>query len=160
MIAPVIPSAPRGERRRSVDLHEVLNGILFVLEMGCQWRHLPTDLPPRSTCHDYLTLWGWDGTLQRIHHALYVLAREQEGREASPTAAIVDSQSVRAAQKGGPTRTRVGYDAGKKIKGAKYHIAAGEDADAETMMLYLSASNFFKVSAIFTILDSFCPIAT
>lgn len=101
LIAPRIPSARRGGRRRSVDLREVLNGILFVLETGCQWRHLPTDLPPRSTCHDYLTLWGWDGTLERIHHALYVRVREQEGREASPTAAIIDSQSVRGAEKGG-----------------------------------------------------------
>lgn len=106
LIAPLIPPARRGGRRRSVALREVLNGILYVLETGCQWRHLPKDLPPRSTCHDYLTLWEWDGTLERIHHALYILAREQEGREASPTAAIVDSQSVRAAQKGGDARTR------------------------------------------------------
>lgn len=100
-VAALIPPARRGGRRRSVDVREVLNGILYVLETGCQWRHLPKDFPPRSTCHGYLHLWMWDGTLERIHHDLHVRTREHEGREASPTAAIVDSQSVRAAQKGG-----------------------------------------------------------
>ncbi len=84
-----------------MDVREGLNGILYVLETGCQWRHLPKDFPPRSTCHSYLKLWLWDGTRERIHHDLHVRTRELEGREASPTAAIVDSQSIRAAQKGG-----------------------------------------------------------
>jgi transposase len=79
----------------------VLNAILYVLATGCQWRALPKDLPPRSTVHDYLTLWAWDGTLGRLHHALFVQVREQAGKEASPTAAIIDSQSVKSAEKGG-----------------------------------------------------------
>lgn len=106
VIAPLIPPGRRGGRRRSVDVRAVLDGVLYVLETGCQWRHLPRDLPPRSTCHSYLQLWAWDGTLQRIHHELYGRVREQQGREASPTAAVVDSQSVRSAEKGGPPRTR------------------------------------------------------
>ena len=78
-----------------------------ILSTGCQWRALPKDLPPRSTVHDYFDLWSWDGTLDRIHHALYEKCREQAGREASPTAAIIDSQSVKAAEKGGPASIRM-----------------------------------------------------
>ena len=70
------------------------------------WTALPTDLPPRSTVWDYLDLWDWDGTLERIHHALYVEVREQAGREASPTTAIIDSQTARGAVKGGLRSTR------------------------------------------------------
>ena len=72
-----------------------------MLMTGCQWRALPTDLPPRSTVHEYLGLWEWDGTLARLHHALFVEVRELSGKEASPTAAIIDSQSVKGAEKGG-----------------------------------------------------------
>ena len=79
-----------------------MNGIMYVLSTGCQWRAIPKDLPPRSTVHDYLDLWSYDGTLDRIHHALYVECRERGKHEASPTAAIIDSQSVKSAEKGGP----------------------------------------------------------
>ena len=100
LVEPLIPPAKRGGRRRSVNLREVLNAIFYVLSTGCQWNALPKDLPPKSTVYDYLDLWDWDGTLERIHHTLYVAVREREGRGASPTAAIVDSQSVKGAQKG------------------------------------------------------------
>jgi transposase len=106
LVAPMVPPAKRGGRRRSVDVREVLNGIFYVLSTGCQWNALPTDLPPKSTVYDYLDLWNWDGTLERIHHELYVALREAAGREASPTAAIIDSQSAKAAQKGGPRSMR------------------------------------------------------
>src|SRR3979490_3320239 len=102
LVAPMIPPARRGGRRRSVNVREVLNAIFYVLSTGCQWNAMPKDLPPKSTAHSYFMLWGWDGTLERIHHALYVETREREGREASPTAAIIDSQSPKAAQKGAP----------------------------------------------------------
>jgi transposase len=101
IIGPMIPPARHGGRKRSVDVREVLNGIFYVLWTGCQWKALPKDLPPKSTVHDYLELWNWDGTLERIHHALYMAVREQEGREASPTAAIIDSQTAKGALKGG-----------------------------------------------------------
>ncbi len=106
LVAPLIPPARPGGRKREVDVREVLNGIFYVLSTGCQWRALPKDLPPKSTVHDYLQLWDWDGTLIRLHHALYVQARELAGREASPSAAILDSQSVKSAEKGARASTR------------------------------------------------------
>src|SRR4051794_28201665 len=113
LVEPFIPPARRGGRRRTVDVREGLDGIFYVLATGCQWRALPKDLPPRSTVHDYLTLWARDGTLRRPHHALFVRAREQAGKEASPTAAILDSQSVKSAGRGGarrPERLRRGQE--------------------------------------------------
>ena len=91
----------RGERP------EVMNGVMYVLSTGCQWRAIPKDLPPRSTVFAYLDLWCYDGTLERIHYELYVRCREQAECEASPTAAIIDSQSVKSAEKGGPRSTRM-----------------------------------------------------
>ena len=104
-VAPLIPPARRGGRKRTVVVREVVNGLMYILATGCQWRAIPKDLPPRSTLHGYFELWEWDGTLARIHHALYEKCREQESREASPTAAIIDSQSVKSAEKGGPRST-------------------------------------------------------
>jgi transposase len=103
----LIPPAKSGGNKRTVDVREVMNGVMYVLSTGCQWRALPKDLPPKSTVHDYLILWSCDGTLDRIHHALYVACREQAEREASPTAAIIDSQSVKSAEKGGPASIRM-----------------------------------------------------
>ena len=116
LIAPLIPPAKHGGRKREVDVREILNAILYVLGTGCQWRALPKDLPPKSTAHDYLMLWEWDGTLDRIHHELYVLSRELEGREASPTAGAIDSQSVKSAEKGGPALTRRAMTRAKRSK--------------------------------------------
>jgi transposase len=106
LVEPLIPPPKRGGGKRTVNIREVLNGLFYVLWTGCQWKALPKDLPPKSTVHWYLMLWEWDRTLERIHHTLYVAVREQEGREASPTAAIIDSQSAKAAQKGGRRWTR------------------------------------------------------
>jgi len=103
LVEPLIPPAKRGGRPREVVVREVLNAIFYILSTGCQWRALPKDFPPPTTVWEYLDLWNWDGTLRRIHHALYVAARERAGREASPTVAIIDSQSVKGAEKGGPT---------------------------------------------------------
>jgi transposase len=106
LVASLIPPARRGGRRRSIDEREVLNAIFYVLATGCQWQALPKDLPPKSTAHFYFMLWDWNGALERIHEALYVAVREAAGRHASPTAAIIDSQSAKAAQKGAPRSTR------------------------------------------------------
>jgi len=122
LIKPQIAPAKRGGRKRAVDEREIVNAIMYVLSTGCQWRALPKDFPPRSTVWHYLDLWSYDGTLERIHHELYVKCREKAGREASPTAAIVDSQSVKSAEKGGAQIDAAGYDAGKKVKGKKRHI--------------------------------------
>ena len=106
-VEPLIPPAKRGGNKRHVELREVMNGIMYILSTGCQWRAIPKDLPPRSTLFDYLDLWSYDGTLDRIHHALYVECREQSERSASPTAAIIDSQSVKSAEKGGRASIRM-----------------------------------------------------
>jgi transposase len=107
IIAPIIPPAKRGGGKRTVNIREVVNGLMYVLSSGCQWRAIPKDLPPRSTVNGYFSLWDYDGTLDRIHHALYVKCRDQAEREASPTAAIIDSQSVKSAEKGGRASIRM-----------------------------------------------------
>ena len=101
-IEPLIPPGKPGGGKRRVAIREVINGVMYILSTGCQWRALPKDLPPRSTVHDYLGLWNWDGTLDRIHHALYLKCREKAAREASPTAWTV---SVKSAEKGGLAST-------------------------------------------------------
>src|SRR5450755_478430 len=118
LIGPLIAAAKRGGRRRGIDVREVLNAIFYVLSMGCQWKALPKDLPPKSTAHFYFMLWDWDGTLERIHHALYVETREREGREASPTAAIIDSQSGKAAQKGAKASIRRASMRARRLRAA------------------------------------------
>jgi transposase len=99
LVGPLIPPAKRGGNKRTVDIREVVNGLMYVLSTGCQWAAIPKDLPARSTVNDYFRRWDDDGTLDRLHHVLYVQCREQAGREASPTAAIIDSQSVKSAEK-------------------------------------------------------------
>ena len=101
LVEPLLPPERRVARRA------VLDAILYVLTTGCQWRQLPKDLPPKSTVHDYLIEWQSDGTLARIHLALYTMARELAGRNPQPTLAIVDSQSVKSAEKGGNTLIRL-----------------------------------------------------
>jgi transposase len=123
LIEPLIPPAKPGGNKRTVDVRAVVNGVMYVLSTGCGWRYIPNDLPPRSTIHDYLSLWGWDGTLDRIHHVLYVKCREQAEREASPTACVIDSQSVKSAEKGGPALIRRGLMRAKR-SGARSGISS------------------------------------
>jgi len=105
-VEPHIPPAKRGGNKRTVNVREVVDGLMYVLSTGCQWRAIPKDLPARSTIYDYFDLWSWDGTLDRIHDALYMRCREAASREANPTAAIIDSQSAKSAEKGGPASIR------------------------------------------------------
>jgi transposase len=116
VLEPLIPAAKRGGNKRTVNLREVVNGVMYMLSAGCQWRALPKDLPPRSTVHEYLVRWDDDGTLERIHHALYVQCRALAGRDASPTAAIIDSQSVKGAEKGGRRLTHMGMTRGRRSR--------------------------------------------
>ena len=111
-----IPRAKRGGNKRTVDEREVMNGLMYVLSTGCQWRAMPKDLPPRSTVNHYFCRWQHDGTLDRLHYALYVLCREQAERQASPTAAIIDSQSVKSAEKGGVGSIRRALMAAKRSR--------------------------------------------
>ena len=108
LVEPFIPPAKSGGGKRRTDMREVMNGVMYILSTGCQWRYLPKDFPPRSTVHNYFIWWQCDGVLDRIHHALYVECRKKAERDASPTACIIDSQSVKSAEKGGPASIRTG----------------------------------------------------
>ena len=112
-----IPQRGSG-RQRQVDLREVLNAVFYVLGTGCPWRALPKDLPPRSTVPDDFVRWQCDGPLCRLHPALYEQAREMAGKEASPTTAIVDSQSVKGAERGAAGLIRWATTRPKRSKGA------------------------------------------
>ena len=110
LIEPFLPA------QRSVSRRSLVNGVLYVLTTGCQWRQLPKDFPPRSTTHDYYVEINCTGVLTRIHHALYAKLRQLEGRAATPTLAIVDSQSVKGAEKGGRGLIRSDMTQARKLK--------------------------------------------
>jgi transposase len=116
-VAPEIPPAKPGGNKRTVDIRNVLNGLMYLLSTGCQWDAIPKDLPPKSTVRDYFDRWSDDRTLERIHHTLYMKCRELAGREVSPTAAVIDSQSVKSAEKGGSALIRTVMTRGKRSKG-------------------------------------------
>ena len=101
LIEPHLPPQRKGRRHPAPDRRDVLDAILYILTTGCQWRQLPKDFPSKSTVNRYLLDWDYDGILAKIHHALYAAAREAAGRKPEPTLAIIDSQSVKTAEKGG-----------------------------------------------------------
>jgi len=101
MLEPLIPPAKPGGRPRTIKMREVVNGIFYLLKSGCQWRMLPKEFPKWKTVHDYFSKWSKDGTWQRLNGQLREQVRLKEGRQASPSGAIIDSQSVKTTEKGG-----------------------------------------------------------
>ena len=118
LLAPHIPPAKPGGRPRRWPMRKMLNAVFYLLRSGCQWRMLPREFPPWSTVHHYFRLWRLDGTWEKITAALRERIRVRGGRDPQPTAAILDTQSVKTTSVGGVR----GYDGAKKLSGRKRHL--------------------------------------
>jgi transposase len=136
LLCDLLPPAKAGGRPRSVELRAIVNAIFYIIVAGCAWRMLPNDLPNWKTVYHYFRAWRLDGTWERIHAQFVQWERVAQGHEAVPSAASLDSQSVKTAT---PAALSVGYDGGKKIKGRKRHLIV--DTLGLVMMVVVTAAN-------------------
>jgi putative transposase len=125
LLEPLIPPAKPGGRPRTTNIRNLLDGLFYLVRTGCQWRHLPPPpaFPPWRTVYGYMRAFLRDGVWESMRHQFVVMLREGAGREASPTAAIIDTQSVKTTESGGPR----GWDAAKRLKGRKRQVAVDTD---------------------------------
>jgi len=147
-IEPLMPKASRRGRRRGVDFREIINAVRYLVRSGCGWRMLPIHFPPWQTVYWWFRRLARRFLFQTIHDLCLMLDRELAGREASPSAGVIDSQSVKAPAPG----AQRGYDAGKKIVGRKRHIAV--DADGRLLMVNLTPADISDSAGAQTILDA------
>jgi transposase len=137
LVEPLLSAAKPGGRPEAHPRREVVNAVLYLLRTGCSWRQMPTDFPPWETVYWHFARWRDDGSLDALHDKLRSAVREAEGREANPTAAIIDAQSVKGADTV-PAASR-GYDAGKKTNGRKRHIVV--DTIGLLVIVLVTAAN-------------------
>ena len=124
LIGPMIPPEKRGGRHRTTSVRALLDGIFYVLSTGCQWGALPKDFPPKSTVNFYFKRWEEDGTLDDVHDLLYAEVRRQAGKSPSPTLGIMDSQTAKSGQKGGPRSIRRALIRARKRKAANATLSS------------------------------------